>query len=51
MDQVYAEHNRIRKENGLSTLRVDGDLEDILQRLGYNGDGHDHREKGNLQCK
>jgi len=49
VDQVYAEHNRIRKENGLSTLRVDGDLEDILQRLGYNGDGHDHREKGNLQ--
>ena len=51
LEEVYAEHNRIRKDNGLSTLYVDKNLEEMLQRLGYNSKGHDHAQKDNLDCK
>ena len=51
LDQVYAEHNRIRRKEGLSTLRIDTGLQKILQRLGFNSAGHDHSQQGNLQCK
>lgn len=49
LEGVYEEHNRQRDKFKLPALEVDGDLEDILTRLGYNEDGHDHRQKGNLQ--
>ena len=49
LEDVYREINKRR--TNLPDLRVDRGLEDILQRLGYNEDGHDHRQKDNLQCK
>jgi len=50
LQDVYNEHNRQRRLKNLPALGVDGDLEKILQRLGYNGDGHNHGQKDNLQA-
>jgi len=49
LEDVYREHNRVRAKEGMPKLYVDRDLERILQRLGYNGDGHNHRQVNNLQ--
>jgi len=50
LEDVYREHNRVRAKEGMPKLYVDRDLERILQRLGYNGDGHNHRQVNNLQA-
>jgi len=50
LEDVYAEHNKIRERNRLTTLNVDKNLEDILARLGYNGNGHSHAQIKNLQA-
>ena len=49
LEDVYKEINKRR--SNLPDLRVDRGLENILQRLGYNGDGHDHSQVDNLQGK
>jgi len=48
LEDVYKEINKRR--SNLPDLRVDRGLENILQRLGYNGDGHDHSQVDNLQA-
>jgi len=48
LEDVYAEHNKIRRKNNLSTLYVDKNLEEMLQRLGYNSNGHRHAQISNL---
>lgn len=49
VEDVYAEHNKIRERNQLPTLYVDKNLEEMMQRLGYNSKGHGHAQVDNLQ--
>jgi len=49
IDDVYKEINRIRRQNGESTLHVDTGMEKIMKRIRYT-ENHNHSQKRNLEA-
>ena len=50
LDDLYKEHNKFRRQNGLRPLKVDRGIENYLRRIKSLpiGIGHDHNQHKNL---